>query len=72
MTWSRRVSSAAMVRAACPGDVVAAGRAGFDDEVFAAQFAQVVGGLPDGVVVLALAGERVDFGREVGDGEPVG
>jgi len=55
-----------------PGDVVAAGPAGFDDEAFAAQFAQVVGGLPDGVVVLGLAGERVDFGREVGDGEPVG
>ena len=48
MTWSRRVSRAAMVRAAgC--DVVAAGSAGFVDELFAPQLAQVVAGLADGV-----------------------
>ena len=49
MTWSRRVSRAAMVRAAERRDVVAAGSAGFVDELFAAQFAQVVAGLADGV-----------------------
>jgi len=54
------------------GHLVAVAPAGFDDEVFGAQFAQVVGGLPDAVVLLGLAGERSDLGGEVGDGEPVG
>ena len=38
MTWSRRVSRAAVVRAAGRPDVVAAGSAGLVDELFAAQF----------------------------------
>ena len=49
MTWSRRVSRAAMVRAASGGDAVAAGAAGLVDELFAPQFAQVVAGLADAV-----------------------
>ena len=51
------------------GHVVAAGAAGFDDEVFAAELAEVVGGLAGGVVGRA---DGVDLGGEVGDGEPVG
>src|SRR5207245_7657057 len=38
------------------------------DQVFAAQFAQVVGGLPDAVV--SAPGHGVDLRGEVGDGEP--
>ena len=45
MTWSRRVSRAAMVRAAGAANPVAAGACGLVDELFAAQFAQVVGRL---------------------------
>ena len=51
-------------------DLVAAGASGFDDEVLAAKFAQVIGALADGVVV--AAGDGVDLGYEVGDVEPVG
>jgi len=71
MTWSRRGEQGGDGAGGLAGHVVAVASAGFDHEAFAAQFAQLVGGLPDGVVVLALAGERLDFGREVGDGEPV-
>ena len=65
MTLSRRVSSAVMVRAATLGDVVAAGAAGFDDELFAAQLAQVVGALADAVVLGGLSGHRPYFGGEL-------
>jgi hypothetical protein len=41
------------------GQVVAAGPAGFDDQVFAAQLAQVVGRLTGGVVGAGLRGSRV-------------
>ena len=67
MTWSRRASRAAMVRAASGGDVVAAGPAGLGDEALAAELAQVVGGLPGGVAV--VAGHRADPGGVLGDGE---
>jgi hypothetical protein len=46
MTWSRRARRAVMVR----GYLVAVGSAGFGDEFFAAEFAQVVGGVAYGVV----------------------
>ena len=42
-----------MMRAAFGWDVVAAGPAGFVDEVFAAELAQVVGGLAGGVSVVS-------------------
>ena len=71
MTWSRRVSRAAMVRAARGADVVAAGSAGFVDELFAPQLAQVVAGLADGVAAVIDTGEGVHLGGELGDGEPV-
>ena len=51
-------------------DVVAAAAYGFVDEVVAAEFAQVVGGLAGGVVV--VSGEVVHLVGQVGDGEPVG
>jgi hypothetical protein len=51
-------------------DVVAAGPAGFADELLAAELAQVVGGLPGGVAV--LPGDLADFGGVLGDGEPCG
>ena len=67
MTWSRRVSRAAMVRACAGGDVVAAGRAGLDDQALAAELAQVVGALADRVA--GLPGHLPDPGGELGDGE---
>ncbi|MGH4008590.1 MAG: hypothetical protein ACRDTH_10630 [Pseudonocardiaceae bacterium] len=67
MTWSRSASKAAMVRAAGRGELVAAGSAGFDDKFFAAEFAQVVGGVADGV-----SGDRVHLGDQIGDGEAAG
>jgi hypothetical protein len=48
-------------------DVVAAGPAGFGDELLAAEFTQVVGGLPGGVAV--VPGEVADLGGVLGDGE---
>ena len=54
----------------CP-DVVAAGSAGFVDEPFAPQLAQVVGRLADGVAAVIDTGEGVHLGGELGDGEPV-
>ena len=59
-----------MVPAVLRVEVVAAGPAGFGDQLFAAEFAQVVGGLPDGVA--GVAGHGVDLGGELGDGEAVG
>jgi hypothetical protein len=50
--------------------VVAPAAAGFDDQVFAAQLAQVVGALPDCLV--GVPGHRLDLGGEVFDGEPAG
>jgi hypothetical protein len=55
-TGSRRVSSARGAGGRS-GHLIAAGPVGFDDEVFAAELAQVVGGLSDGVLVLVLSGE---------------
>jgi hypothetical protein len=49
-------------------DVVAAGPAGFVDEVLAAELAQVVSGLPGGVAF--LAGDLPDAGGVLSDGEP--
>ena len=49
-------------------DVVAAGPAGFADELLTAELAQVVGGLPGGVAV--LPGDLADPGGVLGDGEP--
>ena len=60
-----------MVRAAGCADVVAAGSAGFVDELFAPQLAQVVAGLADGVAAVIDTGEGVHLGGELGDGEPV-
>jgi hypothetical protein len=55
-----------------PGrDVVAAGSAGFVDEMFASQSAQVVAGLADAVVAVIETGEGLHLGGEPGDGEPV-
>ena len=51
-------------------DVVAAGATGSVDELFAAEFAQIVGRLPDGVLVVGGAGYRVDLRGELADGEP--
>src|SRR5207302_4349638 len=51
-------------------DVVAAVASGLGDKGVAAEFAQVVGGLADGVI--GVAGDGVDLVREVGDGEAVG
>jgi hypothetical protein len=71
MTCSRRGEKAgdgagrwAVVRGSgvCP--------AGFVDEVFAAQFAQVVGALAGGVA--GVPGHCVDFAGEVFDGETAG
>jgi hypothetical protein len=53
-------------------DVVAAGSAGFIDEVFAPQLAQVVAGLADGAAAVIDTGEGVHLGGERGDGQPVG
>ena len=55
----------------CP-DVVAAASAGFVDELFAPQLAQVVAGLADGVAAVIGAGEGVHLGGEIGDGEAAG
>ena len=49
------------------GDLVAVGSTGFDDEFFTAEFAQVVGGVTNGVV--GVPGDRVHPGGHVGDGE---
>jgi hypothetical protein len=70
MTCSRRVRRPAMVRGRRRRDVVVACPAGFVDEVFAAEFAQVVGGLADGVA--GVPGHGVDFAGEVFDGETAG
>jgi hypothetical protein len=51
-------------------DVVAARPAGLVDQVFAAELAQVVGRLPDGVV--GSSGDGVHFRGEFSDGEPTG
>jgi len=50
-------------------DVVAAGPGGLDGKALAAEFAQVVGGLPDRVA--GLAGHGGDLGGVLGDGEAV-
>src|SRR5204862_2765727 len=57
---------------ACCGvrDVVAAAAAGFVDQLVAAQFPQVVRGLPGGVG--GLSGQRMHLGGELGGGEAVG
>jgi len=52
------------------GNPVAAGLAGLDGQVLAAELAQVAGGLPDGIGF--LPGHRPDPGGEVRDGEPAG
>jgi hypothetical protein len=69
MSWSRRVSRAAMVRQGW--DVVAAGSAGFV-EPFAPQFAQAVGRLAEAVADVIVPGAGVPVGGELGGGEPVG
>ena len=51
-------------------DVVAAGPAGFANELLAAEFTQVVSGLPGGVAV--LAGDQPDACGVLSDGEPAG
>jgi hypothetical protein len=45
---------------------------GFADELLAAEFAQIVGGLAGVVGGVGLPGHGVDFGGHVGHGEPVG
>ena len=50
------------------GDVVAPGPAGFGDQLFAAELAQVVGALAGGVVGAGPPGRGVDLGGEGGDG----
>ena len=50
--------------------MVVAATSTFGEEVAASELAEVVGGLADGVVGVAFDG--VDFGDEIGDGEPVG
>jgi hypothetical protein len=50
--------------------VVAAGAAVAGGDFFAAQLADVVGGLAGGVAV--LPGHRLHLGGELGDGEPAG
>jgi hypothetical protein len=52
--------------------VAAAGSAGFGDELLAAQLAEVVGALPNGVVAFGLPGEGAHLGGELGDGEAGG
>lgn len=52
--------------------VVAAVAAGLVDDLFAAEFAEVVGALPDGVGLLGLPGHGVHLFGELGHGEPVG
>ncbi len=69
MSWSRRVSRAAMVRLGW--DVVAAGSAGFV-EPFASQFAQTVRRLAEAVADVIVPGAGVPVGGELGGGEPVG
>ena len=54
------------------GQVVAAGARGFDHELLAAEFAQIVGGLAGVVAGVGLPGHGVDLGGHVGHGEPVG
>jgi hypothetical protein len=49
-------------------DVVAAGPAGFVHELLAAELAQVISRLPDGIAV--VAGDLPDPGCMLGDGEP--
>ena len=49
-------------------DVVAAGPAGFVHELLAAELAQVISRLPDGIAV--VAGDLPDPGGMLGDGEP--
>jgi hypothetical protein len=49
-------------------DMVAADPAGFIDELLAAELAQVIGGLPGGVSV--VAGHRADLGGVVGGSDP--
>jgi hypothetical protein len=44
---------------------------GLVEEVFAADFSQIVGGLPDGVFVFGLPGPVADVLSEVADSEPV-
>ena len=72
MTWSRRVSRADIGPGGRAGQMVAAGARGFADELFAAEFAQVVGGLAGVVGGVGLPGHGVDLGGHVGHGEPVG
>jgi hypothetical protein len=61
-----------MVRAASGGwgDLVAPGATGLEHEFLGPQFAQVVGGLADAVVV--LAGHGLHFGVELVNGELLG
>ena len=54
------------------GQIVAAGARGFGDELLAAEFAQIVGGLAGVVGGVVLPGHGVDFGGHIGHGEPVG
>ena len=49
-------------------DVVAAGPAGFVHELLAAELAQVISRLPDGIAV--VAGDLADPGGVLGGGEP--
>jgi hypothetical protein len=52
------------------GHVVATGAAGFEDELLAAEFAQVVGTLAEAVVLGRLSGHRSTVRGELGDSEP--
>jgi hypothetical protein len=70
MTCSRRGEKAGDGAGRWRWYVVAACPAGFVDEVFAAQFAQVVGALAGGVA--GVPGHCVDFAGEVFDGETAG
>lgn len=54
------------------GQIVAAGARGFADELLAAEFAQVVGGLAGVVGGVGLPGHGVDLGGHIGHGEPSG
>jgi hypothetical protein len=72
MTWSRRVCRGGDGARSLGWDVVAAGSAGFVDEVlFAPQLGQAVAGLADGVAAVIDTREGVHLGNELGDGEPV-
>ena len=72
MTWSRRVSRGGDGARSLGWDVVAAGSAGFVDEVlFAPQLGQAVAGLADGLAAVIDTREGVHLGNELGDGEPV-